>query len=511
MRSDEASAPVAALMAQARETPNRVALIEGDAEWTCAELIERSGVLAAGLVARGVVPGDRIALHLHSTVDAVLSYLACLRIGATAVPLNTRLTTPELADLVLGTRPVLYLGQRELYPQFAPVPEELVPVDARFVARPEPGCLATDLRQLFGHSGELVDVSPDLDAMAMLLPTSGTTGQSKIVIWSHRTLASLYRSAAGRGIEPGVVMPILTPLMHGAAVYHLFNAFSQRATAVLIPQFDADVVLDAMARHKVTSVFGLPFMCAELVRAQRTRPRDVGALHTATVAGDVCPPQVEGDFQAVFGVPLRSFWASAEDVGSMITDVRVGPYTRVIPEAVVRIVRSDGADVAKGETGELLVCSPTTSPGYWASSGEHVPMPDGTFRSGDLVREIAPGLLQCIGRKKDVIVRGGSNISPAEVEEVLRAHPDVLDAAVGGVPDDALGQRVGALLVLSGGESGGGSRVVSTEALLSWAGQRLAQYKLPERVGVVDAIPRNALTKIDRVAVRKALGNLGAG
>ncbi|HZZ51213.1 MAG TPA: class I adenylate-forming enzyme family protein [Pseudonocardia sp.] len=521
MIDDQVSGPVELLQARARETPDDVAVIAEGTEWTCAQLVEQSGLLAAGLRDRGVVPGDRVALHLHTTIEALLGYLGCLRAGAIAVPLNPRLTTPELRAFVERTRPVIYLGQRELYPRFAPLSEHLVPGHARFVAGSEPDCSTNDLGQLFTATAAAAnpsvvpnpslvsDPGPDPDGAAILLSTSGATGESKIVVWSHRTLAGLRLSAAGRAVESGAVLAILTPLMHSAAVYHLFNALTQRATAVLIPEFDADTTLDAITEHRITGVFGMPFMYAELVRVQRARPRDVATLRTATVAGDVCPHQIENDFHQVFRVPLRSFWAATEDVGSMTTDRRVGPFMRVIPEADIQIVRQDGSVAVAGETGELFVRSPTTSPGYWQNDTELLPMPGGVFRSGDLVCEIGPDLLRYVGRKKDTIIRAGSNISPGEVEEVLLSHPDVLDVAVAGIPDDRLGQRVAALVVLRKPQPDGRSvhktEPTSTQAILAWAGRRLAGYKLPELVRVIDAIPRNAVTKVDRVAVRNAL------
>jgi acyl-CoA synthetase (AMP-forming)/AMP-acid ligase II len=495
------SAPVAAVLRRARATPGRVALIADDEVWTYGELAERSGRLAAGLSARGAGVGDRVAVHLHNRVEAALTYLACFRLGAIAVPLNTRLVTPELLDLAERTQPAVYVGEAGLYHRFEPVPSRLVPDERRFLAgEPDTGSGPGSWDSLLAAEGAPADVAPDPGAPAMLLSTSGTTGRSKIVIWSHQTLASLHLSAAGRDIADGTVFVLFTPLMHGAGVYYLLNALTQGAVAVLIRQFDAGAVLDAMEQHHVTSVFGLPFMYGALVREQRLRPRRAGSLRAATVAGDVCPAAVEAAFNEVFGVPLRSFWAAAEDVGATVAGSQPGPYMRVIAEAATQILDAQGRPVADGEAGELVVSSPTTSPGYWNGVTDTTPMPDNAFRSGDLVRAVNPRLLRYMGRHKDLIVRGGSNISPSEVEEALRAHPDIADAGVAALPDAELGQRVGALVVLHDG-----AREDSVRDALASARTRLASYKVPERVAVVDSIPRNALTKIDRVAVARIL------
>jgi len=500
------SAPVADLLRQAEQVPDRVAVIAGGEGWTVSRLAEQSSRLAAGMARYGVRPGDRVALHMHNVVEAALAYLACLRLNAVAVPLNTRLALPELWDLVLRTEPVVYLGQGELYERFAGLPQSLLPDSARFVTGPPAARAGTSTWQNLlaagtGAGSGLAAAPPDPGAPAILLATSGTTGRSKIVIWSHQTLAGLPLSAAGRGIAAGGVVPVTTPLMHGGGVCYLFSLLAQAATAVLTGQFEAAAMLDAMQRHRVTNVYGMPFMCAELAREQRSSPRDVSALQSATVVGDVCPAEVETAFKQAFGVPLLSLWAATEDVGATVTGERVGPYLRMIPGAEVEVTASDGRPAAPGETGEMVTRSPTTSPGYWDGPHDHMLGLEGGFRSGDLVREVAPGLLRYMGRKKDLIVRGGSNVSPSEVEEALRAHPDVLDAAVAGYDDDLLGQRVGALLVVAGR----GHRPVSAADIRAWAEDRLASYKVPERIAFVDAVPRNALTKVDRLAVGSAL------
>ena len=171
---------------------------------------------------------------------------------------------------------------------------------------------------------------------------------------------------------------------------------------------------------------------------------------------------------------------------------------QVLPQASARIVSVQAGDVVRGEVGELLVSSPTTSPGYWDEPGTSALDAHG-FRSGDLVTELRPGVLRYAGRSKDLIVRGGSNIAPQEVEEVLRAYPGVVDVGVAGYPDAELGQRVGAVLV------GVDSSTDLTTDLRRWATGRLASYKVPELVVAVPEVPRNRLTKVDRNAVTALL------
>jgi acyl-CoA synthetase (AMP-forming)/AMP-acid ligase II len=498
--------PIVALWRRAQDEPDRIAMVAEDGPWTTARLVRKSERLAAGLLARGVAAGDRMALHLHNTSDTVVALLACVRIGAVAVPLNTQLTTPELSDLIARTCPLLYLGEHDLYSRVAPMTETLLPKKSRFLAAP-PGTTTSGLGwpQLanIDDCSTLDKVEPELDSPAFLLSTSGSTGISKIVVWSHRNLAALHLSGNGRGISHDDVLPIMTPLMHASGVYHLFTALAQGAVAVLINPFEPGAVLDAVQKHRITTTFGMPYMCSALAHEQQRRPRDVSSLRAGFVSGDTCPAEIVSEFSHVFDAPLRAFWAATEDVGSTVAAVDTGPCVRIVPEATVHIIDSDGHAVFPGAMGEMLVSSPTTTPGYWHGPGDYTPMPGGFFHTGDLVCEREPGLLEYLGRAKDVIVRGGAKISPTEVEEALRSHPAVADAGVAGLPDATLGQRVGALVVYAAGRDR-----PSNHDLASWLSARLAAWKVPEHLHAADAIPRNALTKIDRAVVRHELARL---
>jgi long-chain acyl-CoA synthetase len=215
----------------------------------------------------------------------------------------------------------------------------------------------------------------------------------------------------------------------------------------------------------------------------------------------VCPMQLQVEFEATFGAPLRNRWASTEVVGALAAGLRPGPVSRIAPGAQIRLVDDEGRDVPRGEVGEFLVRGPNVTVGYWAGPDRIDDATcDGWYRSGDLMRRGDGDELWFVGRKKDIIIRGGSNISPLEVERVLLSHPLVRDAAVFGVPDPVLGQRVAAIVQLSGGVSDG-----ALGDILRDTRQKLADYKAPERLLAVDAVPRNSLGKVDRSAAAMAM------
>ena len=210
----------------------------------------------------------------------------------------------------------------------------------------------------------------------------------------------------------------------------------------------------------------------------------------------MCPIQLQVEFEATFGAPLRNMWGSTEVVGALREGSQPGPVTRIAPGAQIRLVDDEGRDVPRGEVGEFLVRGLYVTVGYWVAPDRiDDATRDGWYHSGDLMRQGEGDELWFASRKKDIIIRGGSNVSPVEVERVLLSHPLVRDAAVFGVPDPVLGQRVAAIVQLS---SGAGAAALG--AILNDTRRQLADYKAPERLWAVDAVPRNPLGKIDRRA-----------
>jgi acyl-CoA synthetase (AMP-forming)/AMP-acid ligase II len=264
----------------------------------------------------------------------------------------------------------------------------------------------------------------------------------------------------------------------------------------MVERFDPDLVLDRIELHGCSWMLGLPFMYDALLERQRKRPRKVSSLRHCRCVGDVSPSQLQVGFEAAFGAPLRNLWAATEVVGAVTEGLRPGPVCRIAPGAQIRLVDEEGTDALPGDVGEFLVRGPYVTVGYWVRPDRiDDATPDGWYHSGDLMRRGEGDELWFMSRKKDIIIRGGSKISPLEVERVLLSHPLVLDAAVFGVPDPVLGQRVAAVVQLSSTADGS---VLGD--ILRDTGEQLADYKVPERLLAVDRVPRNALGKVDRRA-----------
>jgi acyl-CoA synthetase (AMP-forming)/AMP-acid ligase II len=283
-------------------------------------------------------------------------------------------------------------------------------------------------------------------------------------------------------------------MVHASGAFTFLSGIRQAIPLILVPQFDAEAVLDAIAQHRCSLLIGLPFMYAALFEAQRARPRQVDSLRLCLTGGDVCPQWLQERFPSRFGTPLRSVWATTETFFSLTYSLASGPVHRIVADAQVKLIDDRGAPVPRGHVGELILRGPNVTIGYWSGPGRIDGLGrDGWYHTGDLMRQDEKGDLWFVSRKKDLIIRGGSNIAPAEVERVLVAHPAVHDAGVVGVPDALLGQRVAAFVQLANGAES----VTAREILADISGQ-LADYKLPESLLITQEIPRNTLGKIDR-------------
>jgi long-chain acyl-CoA synthetase len=423
--------PIQGLKEQATKRPNGLAFIAGGDSWSYRRVALEAERLARALLAHGVRPGDRIALHMTNRPELASAYYACFLTGAIAAPLNVRLKTPELCSLLRRLQPVLYLGEAQLYAQVAPIEPEILALSARFVV----GNLAHDdgrpWHTLFEWPARCAALPHvDQDAAALFLATAGSTGASKLVAHTPKTLSAMQEGWKHLGIDGEQVAINALSMMHGAGLMTFFACVRFGAPMVLFERFEADAVLDAIAPHRCSWMFGLPYMFAEMTSCQNARPRDVSSLRLCITGGDACPVWLQDSFPTVFGAPLYSNWGSSE-AGAFAYGLRRGPVSRVMPGMEVRLVTDEGVPVPHGKIGELHVKGPSLTIGYWKGAGRiEDPKVDGWFATGDLMRQGEDGELWFVSRKKDLIIRGGSNIAPTEVEDVLRCHSAVRDVAV---------------------------------------------------------------------------------
>ena len=502
--------PLQALDHQAQVNAGSAAFTAAGKVWTYRDLAGQSLQVACALLARGIRAGDRIALQMTNRPEMAIAYYACFRIGAIAVPLNLRYKTAELRPLLQRLRPALYIGEAPFYRQVAGIEPDILPADSRVLVedgdRQDAGRSWTSL--LGGSAGSLPGdcshADPHEDAVAVLLATSGTTGQPKFVAHTQASLGATAEAFSHLGIGGGQVMLGMLPMVHVSGFSTFLACIRFGVPLALLAQFEPGAALDAIQSHRCTTLIALPFMAGALLQSQAEQARDTSSLRLCLTAGDVCPPDIQTAFRNATGVPLGSFWAASEVVGALVAGRHAGAASRVAPGVKVRLVDDAGADVAPGTDGELLIQAPSLAAGYWIGP-DHIEslLHEGWFRTGDIMRWGDGDDLLFVARRKQLIVRAGSNISPIEVEQALRDNLAVSDAAVLGVDDEQLGQRVVALVTMTTDE--GGSALDDIRAEVTG---RLADYKVPEHLYAVNSIPKNTAGKTDYKTAQDKLDEL---
>ncbi|MFP3550871.1 class I adenylate-forming enzyme family protein [Paraburkholderia sp. SIMBA_049] len=489
------------LFDSAAARPHAIALIAGDDTWTYDRLTRYVRRLSQGLLAQGLRPGDRVALHLTNKAETVAAFYACMLTGVIAVPLNNRLTRAELEPQLRRLRVSLYLGQIDLYGAIAGVDASILDANKRFLVDGlDRGTGARAWSELIEHQPDEMRLAPvQIDEPALLLSTSGTTGEPKFVAHTPRTVCAMTQAYQAIASRPYDVALIATPMMHGAGLFTVLTTLATDGVCVLMDRFEPAAALDLIALHRCTMLMWLPFMYSGAIAQQLAQPRNVTSLGICLVGGDTTPPSLQEEFLRVFGVRMRNILAMSESAGTFTYGFDIGPVCRAVDTDRVRLVDADGNTVGRGEAGELLLRGPNMFVGYWLGPGRiDDARKDGWWATGDVLRQDEAGDFWYVARKKNLIVRGGSNISPTELEHALSVHCGVREAAIVGVPDAVLGQRVIGFVELT-------DAAIQIEDVLRDLSTRVASYKMPERLIVVDQLPRNSLGKVDRARL-KAIG-----
>ena len=480
------------LHAAASKAPDKIAIASDKERISYRTFDEEARRLAHRLISAGVAPGDRVALHMLNGVDLAVSYFGCFYAGAIAVPINTRFKAREIGYVLSHSGASLYLGQPELRSEVAPI--RSAPHGVReFVF---------DVRR-FSAANETPLVRPlppaATDEAAVILYTSGTTARPKGVTHSHRTALI---AARADGVVGADVSAVVTPMAHMAGFVVLLGAIDAGATAVMSARFDADQLLDDIASYRCTRLMAMPVMYQALCAAQLAKPRDVRSLRHCLAGGDNVSPTLKTTFAQAFGCPLFEIYGSTE-LGMIAANWSLAERLRgscgsAMPD--VELALADATRDAHGATGECIVRSSSMMIGYWDDpDATAVAVKDGWFYTGDLLRQDRVGNLWFEGRRKEIIVHGGSNVSPQEVEAVLYQHPGVSEAGVVGAPDARCGERVVAFVSRSPGE-----RVEAAE-LIAFVGERLSAYKTPEQIIFLEVLPKSPVGKIQRRALREML------
>jgi malonyl-CoA/methylmalonyl-CoA synthetase len=473
-----------------RERANKVALEWACQEYTFADLDARANRMAAVLAARGLARGDRLALYLPNRLEYVDLFLAATRLGVILVPINVLYRERELGHILGDATPKAVVISGESTDGFLDrlrtnwtwqVDELAAEAGARFA--------------------EPIDTTAiDSSTPAALVYTSGTTGPAKGAVITHGNLAANTRNIVSAWhITADDRFLLALPLFH---VHGLGNGVHSWLLAGcrtrLLERFDRASAADTFRDFQPTLFFGVPTMYVRMLEIDDPVARQIGSRLRLCVCGSApLPAQVLEEFDARFGQRILERYGMTETLMSLSNpydgERRAGTVGMPLPGVETRILDEHGADVADGVTGELHVKSPTVFAGYWnRPDATRAAFRDGWFATGDLTVRSPDGYYTLCGRRSDLIIAGGFNIYPREIEELLAEHPAVAEVAVVGSPDPGKGEVPVAFVVPRPGANR------DAGALVAFCRDRLASFKIPREVRFLEALPRNAMGKVEK-------------
>lgn len=496
------------LARNARRSPDTVALVFGDTHVTFSEFDLRVNRLANALASRGVTPGDKVAVLMYNRLELLESYFACQKLGAAAVPVNFRLTAPELAYIFDNSDASVVLTDPELAPLAVEAAGSVPAV--RFIASAGAPIDGTEsYEQLLATGATTAPVVAVVESdLAFIMYTSGTTGRPKGAMLTHQNLMmNTINWVMELEARAGDIWLSGLPLFHIGGLNGVLPFLYLGATSVITPStnFDPLESLRLLERHRVTICYFVPTQWQQICSLPQLADVDTSVLRRAMWGASQAPVStlelLVASFPSVgivnaFGqteMSSNTTFLKAEDAVR-----KMGSVGHAAVNVEFRVVDADGADVAPGEIGEIVYRGPTVMKGYYRNpEATAEAFAGGWFHSGDLVRQDEEGFVYVVDRIKDMIISGGENIYPAELERVFARHEAVADVAVFGVPHPRWVETPAAAVVLKAGA------IATSEELIEYAKGELASYKKPSAVYFVDALPRNASGKILKRELRE--------
>ncbi len=456
------------------------------------DALDRASALVAGILRdRGIGPGDRVALMVPNVPYFPICYFGILRAGAVVVPMNVLNKRREDTFFLRDSGSSLLFAWHGFMPEAWPGADV---AETDFIAI-APG----DFEQLLGGAEPAAQVvDRDSSDTAVILYTSGTTGTPKGAELTHANLLGICRASASLfDARPDTVILGALPLFHSFGQTCAMNAtIAGGGTLTLIPRFDAGKALEIIERDHVNVFEGVPTMYNAILHAPDREHWDTSTLQRCASGGAALPVELLRGFEAAFDCKILEGYGLSETspVASFNhpdRERKPGSIGTPIEGVEMRVVDDEDQEVPTGEVGEIVIRGPNVMKGYWRrpdATAEVVR--DGWFHTGDMARKDEDGYYFIVDRKKDMIIRGGFNVYPREIEEVLYEHPDVLEVAVIGLPNDEYGEEVGAAVALKEGAT------VTCEELREYVKEQVAAYKYPRHVWLVDGLPKGPTGKI---------------
>jgi len=494
------------LARKARKHPDKQCIVFEGKRWTYSETNKRVNRLANALLNRGVGQGDRVALMMQNCSEYLECYFALCKIGAIAVPINFRYVGNEIVFQVNNSGSKAMIIGQEYVETVMNARQEMPGIETLI-------CIGEKKAEVENYENVLIEsregeppIDVEEDDAAFIMYTAGTTGKPKGAVLTQRGQmlnASVYAMEAG--LNKDEIYLCIPPLFHEAALCLCLATFYPGGSVVIMKQFDPEEVLKLITEEKATYVYMVPAMAIRFLQLHGLGESDTSSLLRWGTGASIMPLELKEKVRRFFPhVGFVEFFGQTEmSPGVTILHpqdayAHLGSVGQVQTNVEIRIVDDNDNDVPRGEVGEGIYRGPTVLKEYWnnpEATAEAVR--DGWFHSGDLIRMDEDGFVYVVDRKKDMIISGGENIYPAEIEEVLYTSPKILEVAVIGVPDPEWGESVKAFVVLKPGEK------MSVHEVIEMSKANLASYKKPKFVEFVDQLPRNPAGKVLKTVLRE--------
>ncbi len=490
---------------RAREFGSKVFLWEKETSFTYREFDLVTDRMAAALQSLGMKKGDHAAVLFPNSIDTVLCYFSIIKAGGTAIPINPLYTPREIAFILNDSEARFLLAAGHFQKVIEGIQSQVPSLSlAIFRGEEDTSILkAVDRRAPSGHSLRPIDLSSKDNAI--IFYTSGTQGQPKGVMLTHGNFTfSGPNIARAYGLQEDDITMAVLPLVHVFAVASpVFGSLSSGGTVVILEHFRAEAVLQAFENYRITWFPGVPTMFNYLYQAYERGASNISSIRMGLSGGASLSVELLKNWERQFKAQILEVYGLTESTGLVTANPvqgirKVGSIGLPVFGVQTRLIDQEGMDVTRGEVGELIFKGPNATQGYWQLPEQTVEsVRDGWVYTGDLARQDEQGYFYLVGRKKDLIITGGYNVYPREIEEVLYTHPAVYEAAVIGAPDEVKGEIPKAFITLKPGQQ------TSEGEIIEFCKANLAPYKIPRRVEIRSELPKSSTGKILNRELRK--------
>ncbi len=486
------------LKERTKEFRNKIFVWEEKVSLTYGEFDELTDRMAAGLQSLELRKGDHVAVLFPNSLDSLLAYFSIIKAGGAAIPINSLYTPREILHILENSQARFLLGATHFEKTIATLQPNAPHLERAIFRDPGEPSISKKLEQLALRSRSLAPVELSTEDKAIIFYTSGTLGLPKGVILTHGNFTfSGPNICRAYGLKEGDITVAVLPLVHVYALASaVFGTLSCGGIVVVLERFRAEMVLQAFQDYRVTWFPGVPTMFNYIYQAYESGTYNVSSIRMGLSGGASLSVELLKNWEKRFHAEILEVYGLTESTGLVTANPvhgvrKAGSIGITVPHVQTRLIDKEGKETPWGEAGELLFKGPNATAGYWRlpeMTAESIR--DGWVHTGDLARQDEDGYYYIVGRKKDLVITGGYNVYPREVEEVLYTHPAVYEAAVVGVPDEAKGEVLKAFISLKP------ARTASAQEIADFCKSNLAPYKVPRQIEFRAALPKSPTGKI---------------